>query len=245
MIHRGVSVFAGVAILLAIPSITPAEDAPARKIRAVYWTGGVAHDYDAMTPVILEGLARLVPMDIKVAKDAAWLDSPEAKDLDVILMNHCYEDDKGVLTEKQKQTLLELVRGGVGVVALHASYYSFVKWGEYHDFFGARFTKHGSAKAVVVVRTVDAKHPIMKGLDDSFEVVSELYQSTPPEKGCHVMALAREKGTDHDFPSIWTRNYGKGRVVTLLGGHWADSFKVPGFQKVIARSIDWAAGRLK
>jgi type 1 glutamine amidotransferase len=227
-----------------VPTTAFAEDAPARKLKVIYWTGGVAHDYEAMAPILCDAMTRLIPMDLKVAKDASFLDSPDAKALDVILMNHCYEDTKGVLTDQQQQTLLDLVRGGVGVVAIHGSYYSFVKWPEYHKFYGATFTRHGSAKAVVVVQTVDKKHPITKGLADSFEVVSELYQSTPPAKDCHVLATAREKGTDQEFPSVWTRIYGKGRVVTLLAGHWPDSFKVADFQNVIARSVLWAGHRL-
>jgi len=242
---RGTSLIAGLAILVTMTGVALAEDAPATELKVVYWTGGVAHDYDAITAVLVGPVAKLIRADITVTKDANFLDAPDAKNLNVIFMNHCYEDDKGVLTEKQKQTLLDLVKGGVGVVAIHASYYSFVKWGEYHEFFGARFTKHGSANAVVVVRTVDKKHPITKDLVDSFEVVTELYQSTPLEKDCHVLATAKEKGTDHEFPSVWTRMYGKGRVVTLLAGHFPDSFKGVDFQIQIANSVLWAAGRLK
>ncbi len=244
MIRRLMQMTAVLIGLGVVPAAAIAEDAPAKKIKAVYWTGGVAHDYDAIGKILPPALAKLIDVDFKPCRDASFLDSPDAKQLDVIVMSHCYENVKGVLNEKQKQALLDLVRGGVGVVAVHASYYSFVKWDEVHKFYGARFTKHGSPKATIVVGTVDKKHPITKGLTDAFEVVSELYQSTPLAKDCHVLARAKEKGTTETHPSVWTRMYGKGRVVTILPGHWPDSYRVVDFQKLIARSMQWASGRL-
>ena len=244
MLRRAVLLLAAGIALAVLPGAVMAEGAAGKKIKAVYWTGGTAHDYDAMTKVLPPVLTKLIDVDLKVCTDASWLDKPDAKQLDVIVMNHCHTNAKNILTETQKRTLLELVRGGVGVVAVHASYYSFVKWDEIRKFYGARFKTHASAKARVKVKTVDAKHPITKGLGDSFEVVSELYISTPLAKGCHLLATANEDDKDEWHPSIWTRMYGKGRVVTLLPGHWADSFKVKGFQQVIARSVQWAAGRL-
>jgi len=230
--------------LVATPATELAGGEPTKKLNVVYWTGGTHHDYDAMAKIFTPALAKLLDTDIKVCRDAKFLDLPRAKDLDVIVMNHCHAKAKGTLTDKQQRTLLDVVRGGVGVVAVHASYFSFVKWDEVHKFYGGVFTTHGSAKAVVVVSTVDKKHPIMKDLAESFEVVSELYESTPLAKDCHVLARAWEKDKQKAHPSVWTRMYGKGRVVTILPGHWPKNYGVPGFQKVIARSAQWAAHRL-
>ncbi len=236
--------FAVLAALVAAPATALADGGSPKKLNVVYWTGGTAHDYDAMTKIFVPALAKRLDTDIKVCRDAKFLDSPQAKDLDVIVMNHCYAKAKDTLTDKQQQALLDVVRGGVGVVAVHASYFSFVKWEEVHKFYGAVFTTHGSAKAVVVVSTVDKKHPIMKDLDASFEVVSELYESTPLAKDCHVLAEAWDKDKRKAHPSVWTRMYGKGRVVTILPGHWPKNYGVPAFQKLIARSAQWAAHRL-
>lgn len=221
-----------------------AEESPGRKLTAVYWTSGTHHDYEAMTKILPPALSKLIGTEVKVCTDAKFLDAPDAGQLDVIIMNHCYQKAEGVLTEKGKRRLLDLIRGGVGVVAVHASYYSFPEWKDIRELYGAQFTRHGSSKAVVVVETVDKKHPIMQGLADSFEVVSELYESTPLAKGCHVLARAHEKEKQAAHPSVWTRMYGKGRVVTILPGHWPDNYTSPDFQRLIARSAQWAAGRI-
>ncbi len=238
------SLLLSVLVAAAIVPATAAGQTRSRKLKAVLWIGGFAHDFEAVAKVIEPAMEKLIPAEIELVRGGKFLDRPDVGKLDVILMYHCYKEAKGVLTEKQQAKLLELVRGGMGVVALHASYYSFETWNEVRKLYGARFTRHGSTKALLVVRTVDKKHPIMKDLDDDFCVVSELYESTPLAKDCRVLGLAKEMGTDKEHPSVWTRTYGKGRVVTILPGHWADNFHVVGFQKLIARSALWVAGRL-
>jgi len=226
------------------PAGTGATESPTEpKLNAVLWVGGYAHDFDSIATVLADALPKRLPMNLKVVRDGSFLDAPEAAQLDVILMNHCYKATQGVLTDAQKQKLLERVRSGVGVVGIHASYYSFEEWEDYHRLYGARFVKHEASDARLVVTIVDKEHPITQGLDDSFEVVSELYQSTPPAEDCRILARSREAGTDPEYPSVWTRTYGKGRIVAILPGHWPDSYRVDGFQKLLASAARWAARR--
>jgi len=226
-------------VLGLIPLGTSAAP-PEKKLKAVLWVGGFAHDFDAFAKIVAETVPKHLPIEIEVVRDGSFLDRPGAERLDVILMNHCHKSTKGVLSESQKEKLLKLVRGGTGVVAMHASYYSFLKWDEVRKLYGPRFTKHGKVDVYVNVRLLDKDHPVTKGLTD-FESHSELYQSTPLPDDCHLLAVAKEKGTEKEYPSVWTRNYGKGRVVTILIAHWPDAYRVEQFQKLIANSARWAA----
>ncbi len=245
-------VFVSVLIFLYIPAWA-AEPATkkAEKLDAVLWIGGHSHEFEAFAKIMVDDLKKRIPVEIRVVRDGGFLDSPEAGSLDspeagrldLILMNHCFGSAKGVLSESQKKKLLATVSGGVGVVAVHASYYSFPEWDECHDFFGARFIKHGSTQVYLTVAVTDKRHPITKGLADSFEVQSELYQSTPLAAGCHVLARAKEKGTAAEYPSVWTKSYNKGRVVTILPAHWPKAYEVDQFQQLIAQSALWAAKR--
>jgi type 1 glutamine amidotransferase len=180
-------------------------------------------------------------MDIQVVKDGKFLDGPDAAKLDVILMNHCFKDARGVLTDAQKAKLLALIRGGVGVVGIHASYYSFTRWADIRKVWGATFTRHGKVDVMLTVTIVDKKHPVAEGVGDAFESHSELYQSTPLAKDCHLIAKAKEKGRDGEYPSVWTRTEGKGRVAVILPAHWPDAYKVPAFVRLIANAAKWAA----
>jgi type 1 glutamine amidotransferase len=176
-----------------------------------------------------------------VVRDGTFLDSAAPGKLDVIIMNHCFESADGVLSEPQQRKLLDLVREGVGVVAVHASYYSFVAWNEVREVYGARFTQHGSSEVEVQVRLVDREHPITRGLPETFSVRTELYQSTPLARDCRLLAQAKETGTDQWWPSAWTRQHGAGRVVVILPAHWPEAYRLAEFQRLIANSTLWAA----
>lgn len=227
----------------AVPALSQ-DDAGEEPIRAALWVGGFAHDFDAFAAITADFLPKQVPIEMEVVRDGAFLDAPEADELDVIVMNHCFEAAEGVLSDGQKQKLLDLVRGGVGVVAVHASYYSFLDWEPIYELYGTRFTQHGSSEINVDVRMVDRSHPITRDLPGTFRVRTELYESKPLAEDCHVLAVACEEGKDQEHPSAWTRAYGTGRVVTILPAHWPEAYEVPEFQKLIANSTLWAAGRL-
>lgn len=208
--------------------------------RAVLWVGGFAHDFDAFVEIMTDFLPRYIPMDIEVVRDGSFLDSPRASKLDVIIMNHCFKSAEGVLTEGQKGRLLETVRTGTGVAAIHASYYSFPEWDQCREIYGAKFIKHDEVDIMIEVRMVDRNHPVTRGLPATFEAHSELYQSTPLADDCHLLAVARERGTKAEYPSVWTRKFGRGRVVTILPAHWPDTYRSKHFQKLIIQSVRWA-----
>jgi type 1 glutamine amidotransferase len=208
--------------------------------RAVLWVGGYAHDFDAFAQIMTDFLSESVPVDIEVVRDGSFLDSPHAGALDVIIMNHCFKSADGVLTEGQKTRLLDVIRSGVGVVAVHASYYSFPEWYQCREIYGATFVKHDEVDIMIEVRVIDKNHPVTRELPESFEVHSELYQSTSLAPDCRLLAVAKEKGTQNEYPSVWTRKYGDGRVVTILPAHWPDSYHSNDFQKLVAESVCWA-----
>jgi type 1 glutamine amidotransferase len=218
--------------------LTPTDKPPRR--RAVLWVGGFAHDFDAFAEIMTEFIPERIPMDIEVVRDGSFLDSPQARELDVIIMNHCFKSADGVLTEGQKTKLLEFIQGGKGVVAIHASYYSFLEWDQCRQIYGAKFIDHEEVDIMIEVRMVDRNHAVTRGLPESFAVHSELYQSTQLAADCHLLAVAREKGTEAEYPSVWTNEYGDGRVVTILPAHWPDSYRSKDFQELIVQSVNWA-----
>ena len=241
-VRQGGALLAGAALGgLAVPAALASDPAEEERLKAVLWVGGHSHDFKAFASILAEALPKLAPLDIQVVKDGGFLDAPEADRLDVILMNHCFNTSAGVLTKTQRTKLLSTIRGGTGVVGLHASYYSFTKWDEMRTLWGARFVRHGKVDVLLEVRLVDREHPVTAGLPETFESHSELYQSTRLDKGCRLLAKAKEKGKDKEWPSVWTKTYGKGRVVTILPAHWPDAYRVAAFQRLIAQAARWAA----
>jgi len=225
---------------LAVPSSAADEVTVVEPIRAVLWVGGFAHEFDALAEITREFLPTLAPVEIEVVRDGSFLDRAPLPDL--IIMNHCIESAEGVLTETQQTALLDAVRRGVDVVAIHASYYSFVKWPEFRELFGATFTQHADSDIQIEVRVVDPKHAVVGGVPETFQVHSELYESTPLAEDCHLIAVAKQVGTDKEWPSVWVRPYGEGRVVTMLPAHWPDAYHVDAFQRLIANACMYAVG---
>ena len=85
-------------------------------------------------------------------------------------------------------------------------------------------------------------HPIFAGVPQSLALVGELYYSTKLPEDCDILAHASEQGETPEQPAVWTRTQGKGRIVTILPGHWPENFRQAGFQRLIANSIAWALG---
>jgi len=232
-------------IVLGIVPAKALAAEPPQKIKTVLWVGGFAHDFDAFAKILSQELPKQAPIRIEVVRDAGFLDRPDSQRPAVILMDHCYQSAESVLTGQRKAKLLAWVRGGVGVVAVHASYYSFPEWKEVRQLYGPTFIKHEKVDQYIVGRFVDRSHPITKNLPETFRLRSELYQSTLLPADCHLLAVAKDEGAAAEHPSVWTRGYGKGRVVTILPAHGPDAYQVKDFRQLIANSVLWTAGQLE
>ena len=46
------------------------------------------------------------------------------------------------------------------------------------------------------------------------------------------------------YPSIWTMEHGRGRMVYLAPGHTAETFRNPGFRDLLSRSLAWSTKKL-
>ena len=184
-------------ISFAAPSRLAFAAGPQKTVPVVLWVGGFAHDFDAFARILSRRLPeRAAGIRVEVARNAAFLLRPQSQRPAVILMDHCYQSAQGVLDGQQKTNLLEWVRGGVGVVAVHASYYSFPEWKEVRELYGPRFIKHEKVDQYIAGKFVDRAHPITRGLPETFRLHSELYQSTPLPADCHLLAVARDEGRD-------------------------------------------------
>ena len=79
-------------------------------------------------------------------------------------------------------------------MALHSSYYSFIKWNDVRQLHGAKSIKHGKVTVVLDIQFENSLHPIIKGIPKAIDMKSELYQSTPPQADCKDLAIYSERG---------------------------------------------------
>jgi type 1 glutamine amidotransferase len=146
-------------------------------------------------------------------------------------------------SEKAKAGLLDYVKNGGNIVALHFACSAFQDWKDYGALLGRVWKKgvggHGPY-GEFEVNIQDSKHPITKGLKD-FKTEDELYAKLTGDEEIEVLASAHSAWSGNVEPMVFVKRYGKGRVVQNVLGHALDSKQNPSYQKLLVRGVEWAA----
>lgn len=175
--------------------------------------------------------------------------SKNLNDYDAIFFFGVREID---LTSEQKADLLSFVRDdGKGFVAAHAGATAFFSWPEFGEMLGGRFDEHpwGITEAPVVVE--DPKFPGLTHLPASFRHIDEYYQIKDFSRSkarvlvrLDVSALDKSAPLVHhkddDFPLVWAKMYGKGRVYYSALGHDPSNWDERAVQEMYYQAILWA-----
>jgi len=157
------------------------------------------------------------------------------------------------LTPAQKADLLSFVKqDGKGFIAVHTSELAFPSWPDYGQLIGGRYDEHPwTQDAQLLVE--DREFPATKHLPPVFNLHEELYQTKDfSREDIHVLIrLDADKvdlkrplvhRTDKDFPLVWAKMYGKGRVFVSLLNHEINSWDNPDLQKMYFEAIKWSMG---
>ena len=159
----------------------------------------------------------------------------------------------GTLTDQQKADLLSFVRDdGKGIIVGHAATVGYYQWPEWAELIGGTMSSEFNANATVIVEDskfpgADAfglapfpfteQHPVLKEpySRDKVHVILRL----DPDK---LNPADRARRADGDFPIVWARQYGKGRMYNVGWGHEEATWDDPRFQKMVLEGIKWAMG---
>ena len=239
MFAKAFAVFAGI-LVVGATTVAGGKREPVAKVLLV--TGENNHDWKATTAVLREELED-AGVKVVVTEEPATLETKALAGYDAILLNYNRRERWPKSTE---QALVRLVRDeGKGLVVVHASDNAFPGWREFEEMIGLAWREgaghdhYGPFK----VHIVDRKHPITSGLDD-FETTDELYRDLTKFSDFHVLATAHSKDKDRDYPILFVKIYGKGRVFHTVLGHDARAMRVPGFETTLVRGTLWAARKL-
>jgi hypothetical protein len=179
----------------------------------------------------------------------------EAKNLDAFDAIVFFTDGDLDMDASQKADLLSFVReDGKGFIGIHSAAITFTSWPEYGEMLGGYFDGHpwGQFDAPLVIE--DSRFPGMENFPQKhFNLFDEIYQIKAFSRtNCHVILsldaskvdLSRKgvKQTKEGFPVIWTKTYGKGRVLYNGLGHVPALWDRPDFQKMWSEMIQWSMG---
>ncbi|MEO7189984.1 MAG: ThuA domain-containing protein [Vicinamibacterales bacterium] len=153
------------------------------------------------------------------------------------------------LNAKQKEELLAFVRSGHGFVAAHTGLTALESWPEFGEMLGATYGGHLYTGPGQVINE-QATNPIVRHWGSAFTYTDEFYR---PDK------LSREKvdvllrfnpssaptsglAADGDFPLVWTKTYGQGRVFYSSLSHDTTSWDIRNVQTMMFEAIRWSLG---
>jgi scyllo-inositol 2-dehydrogenase (NADP+) len=154
----------------------------------------------------------------------------------VLIYTTGYRED---LTPEREKGLLDFVRGGGALVAVHSAADSFRSSRAYIATINAEFQTHPRFQEIPV-QLVDRSHYLTARMPD-FVIEDELYmlQSHDPARS---RVLAETTWQGRRMPLLFVHPYGKGRVAYLALGHDLRAWQHPEFQKLLLRSIEWTGG---
>jgi type 1 glutamine amidotransferase len=222
---------------------------PLDPIKAVVVTGG--HDFER-DPFfkLFQGYQDIQYVEAAQKDHSELFEDISNWNYDVIVLYNMSQN----LSPKRENNFKELLKSGVGLVALHHAEGAFNTSEAYRQTIGARYPLKpqqidGKQFATgtydhdmdMNVKIADREHPITRGLSD-FTIHDETYKGNWFAQDNHVLLT-----TDHaksDTTICWTRPSSDNRIVFLQLGHDSKAYANPNYRELIVRSIRWAAGDL-
>lgn len=153
------------------------------------------------------------------------------------------------MTPGDQAALAAAVEQGKGLVVLHASNVLTHEMGPaeehaaYFNLIGSRFTTHDAFASLTVRPAAGEEHPVTAGVGE-FRVEDEPYQfewAGPPSR---VLAVRDPSGGESagEYPVVYVREPGAGRVCYIALGHDARAWAHPSFRRLLVQAVRWAGG---
>ncbi len=158
-----------------------------------------------------------------------------------------------------RQSLMEFVKSGKGIIGIHAATDNFYNWPEAGDMMGGHFDSHPwQANGTWAIKITDPTHPLNAAfVNKNFQVSDEIYRLRPRglrQNARVLVALDMADKTnraapgtlfgDRDVPISWVRDFGKGRVFCSSFGHNHDIFWNPAMLRHFLDGVQFALGDL-
>ena len=225
-------------------SITGNAHAAEEKVKALIMTGFDvgAHNWEESSRTVHAILQESGRFDVTINPDKEAFASSELKDYDVVILSYGFWKEAEP-SDQAKSGLLDYVKNGGSVVALHFACSSFQEWDEYAVLLG-RVWKQGvgghGPYGEFEVNIKNPAHPITKGLAD-FTTEDELYSKLTGDAEIEVLASAYSDWSEKVEPIVFVKRYGEGRVVQNVLGHSMASKQNSSYQRLLINGVEWAA----
>jgi type 1 glutamine amidotransferase len=243
----------------AIPDGAPAKPKQPRKVLIYTRATGYYHASIPLGAKAFElmgertGAFKAVDSD-----DPASFEPSKLKDFDAIVMMSTTGElftEKGADTAGLRASLLDFVRGGKGIVGVHAACDCSYQWPEYGDMMGGYFNGHPWGP--VVIRIDEPGNPINAVFGGKpFAIREEMYTFKAPwsrdklrvltsiDLGASKIDRGLNRPDDQDYAVSWIKRYGEGRVFYCSLGHGDGTYYQPAVMAHFLAGIQFALGDL-
>ena len=200
-----------------------------------------------------------------ISKDPSVFKPENLKQFDAVFFNNTVGnlfEDSGL-----RQSLLEFVYGGGGLLGVHGTSVAFTRWpGAYEDWpefgimLGARGANHRDSTEHVFIKLDDPAHPVNQPFGgQDFDYRDEFFRFYEPYSRNRVrvlMSIDTEKTDftgqprgncireDNDYALAWVRRYGRGRVFYCTIAHNPYVFWDPKMLQFYLAAAQFALGDL-
>jgi type 1 glutamine amidotransferase len=243
----------------AVPEKATRAPAKARKILVFWLCKGYYHESIPVTNKAIELMGKKTgAYDAVFSDDMNMFDAGKLAEFDAIAFNNTTKLEFN--QPGQKEALMGFIKGGKGIIGIHAASDNFYTWPEAAEMIGGQFVAHPwTSGGVWAVKDYEPNHPLnaaFKG--EGFKVKDEIYRQKKMSEvenrrilltlDMNDPATKSAKGameSDNDMPISWIRDYGKGRIFYCGLGHNNEVFYRPAILQHELDGIQFALGDLK
>jgi uncharacterized protein len=219
----------------------PAE-AESRRVLLVTGVDYPGHKWAETAPVLAQAIRADTRLQVTITETPADLAGDlTAYDSIVLHFMNWEVPDPGPAA---RASLERFVREGGGLVLVHFACGAFQDWPQFVNLVGRVWDPQLRAHdpyGEFQVRITDSDHPTMHGLKD-FSTIDELYTCLAGDVPIRVLATAKSKVDNQDYPIAFVLNYGQGRVFHSVLGHDVQALENPPVAVMFRNAAAWTAG---
>jgi len=206
------------------------------------WPG---HHWRQTAPALRQLLEEDKRVAVRIVEDPHMLDTAALTNYSVVLLHFQNWQVPGP-GAAARENLQQYVKNGGGLMSVHfacGAWYD--EWPEFAGLIGRVWggpkMRGHDPRGPFTVQIVDRDHPATRGLKD-FETDDELYTCLVGDAPIHLLAQAKSKVDNKEYPMVFTRNYGKGRVFLTTLGHDVKAYTNSCVPQLLRQGCVWAAG---
>ena len=216
-------------------------------IRVLMITRGEFRDGQSQARRLAERLTARGELAVEITSDRAGLTEAQLTPSHLLMFTDCAQEE---LSDASRRAILDYVRSGKGIVAVHGAIASFPSWLEWAELLGGSASELANAGDYSVT-VLDPHHAAMLGLGGRFTFADRPYLIDHREPTTNLLIRTTTPFTgpqgnqsSKPDPLVWTNRWGDGRVFVVNLGHDERSQLDHRYISLLHNGMRWASGRL-